>query len=65
MQKEDLLKDKNSFSKKLCVTYETLCWAMLTIILPMLLMWHYTTQWSPGKSSPLLGTNHCATPVVS
>ena len=66
METKDLIiKDKNSLSGKLCVTYETLCGAMLPMILPMLLMWYYTTEWLPGKSSPLLRTNHCATPVVS
>ena len=46
------LSDKNSFSEKLWVTYRTPCHAighLVFLVLHMLLVWHYTTQWLSGK----------------
>ena len=39
-------------------------WSPWFLFLPMLLMWHHTTQWSSG-TAPLLLTGHYATPVVT
>ena len=60
-------KEKNSFSEKLCYLRDTmLCqWSPCFLILPVLLMSHYNTQWSPGKSSPLLLTRRYDAPVVT
>ena len=34
------------------------------LVLPMLLVWHYTTQWSTGEA-PVLLMGHYVTPVVT
>ena len=39
-------------------------WPPYFLVLPMLLVWHYTTQWSSGTASVLL-TGHYAMPVVT
>ena len=39
-------------------------WSPCFLVLPMLLVWHYTTQWSSG-TAPVLLMAHYATPVVT
>ena len=61
------LSGKKYFSEKLGVTYRTPCHAsddLVFLTLPMLLVWHYTTQWSSG-TAPVLFTGCYATPVVT
>ena len=51
------LLDKNSFPEKFFVTYGTPRSAsghLVFLILSMLLVWHYTTQWSEDTAPELL-----------
>ena len=39
-------------------------WSPCFLVLPMLIVWHYTTQWS-SDTAPVLLTGHYAMPVVT
>ena len=50
------IRQKLFLGETLCYLWETMLpqWSPCFLVLPMLLVWHYTTQWSSGTSPVLL-----------